>query len=228
MKRVKIYDHNWLALKIHNDFFRRIRKQLKGTVVDLGCGTQPYQDDILNLGCKYVSVDWSNSYHQGNPDVIADLNIGVDLPDCFADSVIAFSVLEHLHRPGRLVEEAYRILKLNGKLYMQVPFQWAVHESPYDYMRFTKYGLHKILEDSGFNEIEINADCGYWVTAILKFNYHTKRFIRGPKILQWFIRILLTPLWFGGQVFSIVADRFDLDENETASYTIVARKVVAC
>jgi len=227
MKREKVYDFNWLALKIHNDFFRRICKQLNGTVVDLGCGTQPYKDDILNLACKYVSVDWSNSYHQSKPTLVSDLNVKVDLPDCFADSVITFSVIEHLHRPGRLIEEACRILKPNGRLYLQVPFQWGIHEAPYDYVRFTKFGLQKMLEDAGFNGIEIQADCGYWVTAILKFNYHSRRFIRGPKIIRWLIHLFLTPLWVTGQVFSVVADRFDLDENETASYTVCAQKVVA-
>lgn len=227
MKRERYFDHNWLILKIHNNFFRRFSAQLKGVVVDLGCGTQPYKDDISKLGCKYVSVDWSNSYHQGKPDFVADLNVGVDLPDCFADSVITFSVIEHLHRPARLVEEAFRILKPSGKLYMQVPFQWAVHEAPYDYVRFTKYGLQKILEDAGFEYIEIQADCGYWVTTVLKFNYHTRRLIRGPKITRWLIQALFTPVWFCGQVFSIIADRFDLDENETASYTLSAQRVCA-
>jgi SAM-dependent methyltransferase len=225
VKRECFLDFNWLALKIHNDFFRSFSGRLSGTVVDLGSGAQLYRDDIRSLGCKYVSVDWSNSYHEVRPDVVADLNVGVDLPDSFADCVIGFSVLEHLYRPERLIQEAQRILKPGGSLYMQVPFQWAVHEAPYDYVRFTRFGLEKLFEGAGFKNISINADCGYWVTAALKLNYHARRLLRGPRGARWLIQAVLTPFWIAGQAFASLADRLDFDENETASYTVRAEKL---
>ena len=225
MKRERVLDFNWLALKIHNDFFRSFAGRLRGTVVDLGSGAQPYREDVRDLGCTYLSVDWSNSSHPAKPDFVADLNVGVDIPDSLADFVISFSVLEHLYRPERLIQEAHRILKPGGTLYMQVPFQWAVHEAPYDYVRFTRFGLEKLLAGAGFRTISINADCGYWVAAALKLNYHMRRLVRGPRAARWIIQSALTPFWIGGQVCALLADRLDFDENETASYTVRAEKV---
>jgi SAM-dependent methyltransferase len=225
VKRERVLDFNWLALKIHNDFFRGFAGHLSGTVVDLGSGAQPYREDVRSLGCTYVSVDWSNSYHPTKPDFVADLNVGVGIPDSFADFVISFSVLEHLYRPERLIQEAQRILKPGGTLYMQVPFQWAVHEAPYDYVRFTRFGLEKLFEEAGFKTVCINADCGYWVTAALKFNYHMRRLVRGPRVARWIVQAALTPFWIAGQVCALLADRLDFDESETASYTVRAEKV---
>lgn len=225
MKRERVLDFNWLALKIHNDFFRSFARRLSGTVVDLGSGAQPYREDVRGLGCKYVAVDWSNSYHPAKPDVLADLNVGVELPDSCADHVISFSVLEHLHRPERLIQEARRILKPGGTLYLQVPFQWAVHEAPYDYVRFTRFGLENLFRDAGFKGVSIDADCGYWVAAALKLNYHVRRLVRGPRATRWIIQAALTPLWLASQVFALLADRLDFDETETASYTVRAEKV---
>lgn len=224
MKKERFLDFNWLALKIHNDFFRSFARHLSGTVVDLGSGAKPYEEDVHALGCRYVSVDWSNSYHATTPDVVADLNVRVDLPDAFADCVMSFSVLEHLYRPERLLQEARRILKPGGKLYLQVPFQWAVHEAPYDYVRFTRFGLEKLLDGAGFKTLSIDADCGYWVTTALKFNYHIRKLVRGPRAARWAIQALLTPIWVAGQAFALLADRLDLDEDETASYTVRAEK----
>jgi SAM-dependent methyltransferase len=224
VKRERVLDFNWLALKIHNDFFRSFCGRLNGTVVDLGSGAQPYREDVRRLGCRYVAVDWANSHHPGKPDVEADLNVGVDLPDACADFVISFSVLEHLHRPERLIQEAQRILKPGGMLYMQVPFQWGVHEAPYDYVRFTRFGLEKLFNGAGFKSVAVNGDCGYWVTAALKFNYHVRRLVRGPRAARWIVQAALTPFWIAAQVLALLADRLDFDESETASYTVRAEK----
>ena len=131
---------------------------------------------------------------------MADLNVGVHLPDCLADNVISFSVIEHLYRPERMLAEAYRILKPGGWLYMQVPFQWAVHEAPYDYVRFTRYGLERCLTDAGFESVSIEADCGFWVTMVLKMNYHSLRLVRGPAVLRRLIKLILSPVWALGQL----------------------------
>jgi SAM-dependent methyltransferase len=224
VKPIHTSEFNWLALEIHNDFFRRIRAKLFGRVVDLGCGTMPYRDDIIAQGCQYVGVDWPHSHHGVNPDVVSDMNVAVDLPGGSADVVMGISVLEHLHRPETMLAEAWRILKPGGYLFLQVPFQWHVHEAPADYYRFTCYGLEKLLDQAGFSRLEITADCGFWVTWILKFNYQSTRWLRGPRPVRWLMRLMLTPVWFLGQKAAPVLDRMDFNAEETGSYSIVARK----
>jgi hypothetical protein len=59
---------------------------------------------------------------------------------------------------------------------------------------------------------------------VLKLNYQTCRYIRGPKILKIIIRALLIIFWNIGQFIAPVMDKLDRNENETGGYTVIARK----
>src|SRR5262249_94950 len=148
----------------------------------------------------------------------------VNLPSDSADAGMSFSVLEHLYSPATLLAESWRILKPSGHLYVQVPFQWHVHEAPYDYYRLTCHGLNGRLSDAGFKEIKITVNGGFWTTWILKFNYQSLRWIRGTKPLRVLVRLALTPIWFMDQTMARALDRIDFNPGEAASSTAVARK----
>jgi hypothetical protein len=40
------------------------------------------------------------------------------------------------------------------------PLFWPLHEEPYDFFRFTKYGFEQLLKDAGFLEWQILEDGG--------------------------------------------------------------------
>ena len=44
---------------------------------------------------------------------------------------------------------------------MTAPLAWELHELPFDYYRYTSVGLRYLLENAGFEQVEINArnDC---------------------------------------------------------------------
>jgi SAM-dependent methyltransferase len=224
MKASRKIDHNWLIVEIHNNFFKSIQPDLEGVVVDLGCGRMPYRREIMDQGCKYIGVDWPNSLHGVTPDVASDLNARIDLPSASANVVLSISVLEHLHRPATMLSESWRILKPNGRLFVEVPFQWHIHEAPFDYYRFTSHGLERLLNESGFEQIEITPNGGFWTTWILKFNYQSARWIRGPRPFRWMVRLALIPIWFVGQTLATLLDRVDFNSGEAPSYAVIARK----
>jgi SAM-dependent methyltransferase len=228
MKKASKIAHNWLIVEAHNNFFLAMLPGLKGVIVDLGCGTMPYRQEILDHGCRYVGVDWPNSVHGVVPDIASDLNAAVDLPDAYADAVMSFSVLEHLHRPARMLEESWRILKPGGSLFIEVPFQWHVHEAPWDYFRFTRHGLERLLQDAGFEEIEVRENGGFWATWVLKFNYQSRRWLRGPRPVRLLIHLLLIPIWFLSQTMARWLDAVDFNPGEAPSYATVARKPLDC
>jgi SAM-dependent methyltransferase len=179
---------NFLINKIN----RKVALSLdyKGVVIDLGCGMCPYKKDILKVADHYIGVDWENSIHdQSNVDVFADLAKPLPFPDEYADTVVSFQVMEHLPEPGLFLKESRRILKRGGEIFLTAPFMWHVHEAPHDYFRFTRYGLKYLLEKTGFMDIKISENTGFWQTWVLKFNYHTVRFARGPLKYFW------VPLW---------------------------------
>jgi ubiquinone/menaquinone biosynthesis C-methylase UbiE len=63
------------------------------------------------------------------------------------------NILEHLQET-KVVNEAYRILKKNGHLYITIPFLLDVHQPPYDFHRYTYIYLTNLLVRQGF-EIEL-------------------------------------------------------------------------
>ena len=219
--------YNWLIYDIGDKFLNKYSNYYKGCLVDLGCGEAPYREYFLQFADKYVGVDWASSYHNIAADVISDLNEKIDLPDEYADTIISLAVMEHLKEPKTFLSEAYRILKKGGVIILQVPFQWWVHEAPYDYFRFTPYGLKYLLENAGFKDIHIEPMNGFFTMWLLKFNYFTLRFISGPKIVKGFIKALLIPLWTVNQIIAPYLDKL-LDKNwelETAGYFVIARKI---
>ena len=225
MNEINYFSFNWLAKKINNQCLIENLDSINGRVVDLGCGTSPYKENILKVAKEYMGVDWDNSSHdQSNVDIFADLTKLFPIEDEYADTVVSFQVMEHLSEPNIFLRESHRILKRGGKILITVPFQWHIHEEPNDYYRYTKYGLKYLFNKANFTNIVIKANTGFWSTFALKFNYHTARYVRGPIFIRYFIHILLLPIWFIGQIIAPILDKFDPNEMETASYTVVAEK----
>lgn len=219
MNKIEYSTLNWLAHKINNNSIVKNINLLNGVVVDLGCGISPYKTDILNHAEKYMSVDWHNSQHdQSNVDIFADLSKTLPIENNIADAVVSFQVMEHLPEPDFFLSECFRILKNEGCLFITVPFMWHVHEEPHDYFRYTRYGLEYLLKKNGFVDINIEENTGFWQMWILKFNYHTNRFAVG--VLKYF----WIPIWWLGQTISPLLDKIDNHPEETASYTVIARK----
>ncbi|MDZ7662809.1 methyltransferase domain-containing protein [Thiohalophilus sp.] len=198
----------------------------RGVLYDLGCGETPYKDFFLQYADKYVGVDWSSSYHNTNTDVSANLNEPLPIEPNVADTIVSLSVLEHLCEPQTMLNEAYRILKPGGNIIIQVPWQWQIHEAPYDFFRYTPYGLRYLLEKSGFTDIAIYPQTGYFTTSVMKFNYFTKRcFIRGPKWLRRVMYGVLWPFWQIDQYIAPLLDKIDRNWSlESQGYYVLSKK----
>jgi SAM-dependent methyltransferase len=219
MNRISWSSFNWLAYKINNGALLANVNLLRGRVVDLGCGVAPYKRDILKIADQYIGVDWGKSFHhQSNVDVLANLVQPLPFKDEFADAVVSFQVLEHLPEPLHFLEECQRVLQPQGIILITVPFMWHVHEAPHDYFRYTRYGLEYLLKKSGFIDIKIRENTGFWQMWILKFNYHSTRFAWGP------LKYLWIPIWWVGQTIAPTLDKYDKHPQETGSYTVLATK----
>jgi SAM-dependent methyltransferase len=154
-----------------------------------------------------------------------NLNRKIKLDDSYADTIVSLSVMEHLYKPQNFLNEANRILKKGGYFILQVPWQWWVHEAPYDYFRYTPYGLKYMFEKAGFEILAIEPTGGFFTTWLLKVNYFSLRFIRGPKVLKILIKSMLIPLWTLNQTIAPILDKLDRNkELEAAGYIVFARK----
>jgi len=216
--------HNWLMKKALNDKLRARFAGLSGSVLDLGCGTRPFEQDILRHASRYVGLDWSNTLHGRHADIVADLNGPLPIADATFDHVVSFEVLEHVAEPRVMLSEAFRVLRKSGQMTLSVPFQWWVHEAPWDYYRFTRHGLQYLLEKAGFVNVEVTPTTGFWSMWILKLNYQTMRLVAGPALLRAVTRTALAPLWWMDQQAARFLDRCWPDERETAGYFVTAVK----
>jgi hypothetical protein len=124
-----------------------------------------------------------------------------------------------------MLNEAHRILKKKGTMILQVPWQWWVHEKPYDFFRYTPYGLKYMFQKAGFKDVTIKPSSGFFTMWFLKINYFTKRFIRGPRILRFIIKLFLIPFWFLLQKLAPLLNKVDKNwELETSGYHVTANK----
>lgn len=219
--------HNWLVYRILDQVLTNYRDLLRGTVVDLGCGQAPYKEYILKTADRYIGIDWADSLHDTKPDVTADLNKLLPVESATANTVISISVLEHLSEPQTMLNEAHRLLKPGGKLLLQVPWQWRIHEEPFDFFRYSPHGLKHLCEKAGFQKIEVKPMAGFFEMIALKLNYFSLRLARGPNWLQRGIRLLLWPFWQVSQVLSLMLGKLDRDPAaEAAGYVLVAERGV--
>ena len=72
--------------------------------------------------------------------------------------MISEAVLEHVHSPGVVVSEIYRVLKPAAISASRVPFLQGYHASPHDYQRWTASGIVQLC--AAFSEIESGACAG--------------------------------------------------------------------
>lgn len=127
--------------------------ELSGRLLDVGCGTKPYRS-LFNVE-DYVGLDIDNesTRKRGIADYLYD---GGKFPfeDASFDSILCNQVLEHVFNPDEFLGEIRRVLKPGGKLLLTVPFVWDEHEQPYDYARYSSFGLCALLERQGFGILQ--------------------------------------------------------------------------
>jgi SAM-dependent methyltransferase len=159
-----------------------------GAVIDLGCGTMPFQDMIGGKVSTYHTLD-IEPRSEGTTYVgdIQDMDI---IEDASYDLAICLEVLEHVPSPPSAVQEILRILKPGGVAVFSVPHLSRLHDEPEDYYRFTKYGLRHVLEDAGFEVLELRekggllAFLGHQVSTLLLTAVWP---VPGLRQLTWFL-----------------------------------------
>lgn len=146
----------WTIIKSNIKDIERTSK-----VLNIGSGGL-VQDFLMRQGFKNLtSIDLDI---KRNPDFIMNVEKMTFVDNTF-DVVFIFEVLEHVENPNSAFNEIYRVLKDNGTLVGSTPFIIGIHDAPYDYWRFTKYGLKKYLKI--FKEKKIVERGGFFLTILV-------------------------------------------------------------
>jgi SAM-dependent methyltransferase len=198
-------------------------KELTGTLLDIGCGTKPYEP-YLNVSTYIgVEIDTERSRTTSKADVFYD-GARIPYPEKAFDSVLANEVFEHVFNPAEFLTEVNRVTKMNGSFLITVPFVWDEHEQPHDYARYTSFGLKHILALHGF-EIVLHrksvTNARVIFQLINEFIYK-KTYVNNPALRQLFNSILITPWTILGIIVSAVLPS---NEDLYLDNVILARKV---
>jgi len=149
---------------------RKISPQMNGNVLDFGCGSKPYQGLFINAE-KYIGVDIEASGHNHATSKVDFFYDGKTLPfdSEHFDGVVSFETLEHVFELDGILSELNRVIKPGGKLLISVPFVWDEHEVPYDFARYTSFGVRHLLSKHGFEVVEYRKTTTYLLTVFQMF-----------------------------------------------------------
>jgi SAM-dependent methyltransferase len=137
-------------------------------VLDAGAGTAPYRS--LFHHARYESAD----FHKVDKGYVASTYVcdlqSIPVEDCRFDYIIFNQVMEHVPEPRLVLAELYRVLKPGGKLMYTGPLFYEEHEQPYDFYRYTQFGLRYLLSSVGFAIDRMDWLEGYFGTVAYQLN----------------------------------------------------------
>lgn len=172
---------------------------LSGKILDVGCGTKPYEHYFK--GTEYVGLEIDTTINKAvkKADFFYDGSV-FPFKDNEFDSLITNQVLEHVFNPNEFLKEINRVLKPGGKFLVTVPFVWDEHEQPYDYARYSSFGIRFLLEKHGFKVIDqykCNADFSIIGQLINAYLY---KIVRPIPLLKQLTTLLVMPFFSIGGI----------------------------
>jgi len=212
---------NLLIYHIHDrELLRCAKSYLTGRLLDIGCGTKPYKNMLSSFVTSHIGLDRPQPFNPKAKIDLAGTACNLPVKDASFESILSTASLEHLPEPEAALLECHRVLKQGGIAIYSVPFLWHLHAEPWDYFRFSKFGLQHIFERAGFEIIEIKALAGFWTTFATMFSYYIGRFHRGP--MRYLPIIPLLGLFIQGIAYLL--DKLDRAEEWTWMHMVVAQK----
>ena len=185
-----------------------LANNISGKTLDVGCGAKQYEN-IFKKTSDYVGIEIETELQKKRK--VADYFYdGKKIPfnnDSF-DSILSFQVFEHIFEPKEFLSEITRVLKPGGHILITVPFIWDEHEKPYDFGRYSSFGIKYLFEKNNFQVIKykkstVGIECIFqllmsgiekkFFTNILFLNYLIKLFIISPINLLAIILNLIIP-----------------------------------
>jgi SAM-dependent methyltransferase len=205
-------------------------------VLDIGAGSCPYRSYFAH--CNYLTQDFvqllpgqlrDGSY--GKIDYVCD-SAQIPVPDASFDVVLCTEVLEHHPEPIKVVREFARVLRPQGRLLLTAPLGSGIHQEPFHYYGgYTPYWYEKYLKAAGFEEIEIQANGGFF----RHFGQESLRFVQLsrptamksnlPLVIAWTPFWLLSVIILGVLMPIICAllDPLDHEQRFTVGYHVKAK-----
>ena len=145
-----------LARWLRDEASRAAARHERPRLLDVGCGTKPYEPFFRDAVAEYVGVDVA--------DPAAELEGTVeDIPvrDGSFDLVLCTQTLEHANDPARAVRELRRVVAAGGRVLASTHGVQVYHPNPDDLWRWTHAGLERLFRENGdWSAVEVTPASG--------------------------------------------------------------------
>lgn len=228
-----IFSYNYHNITHIVKFLTKFSSSLKTKQVflDVGAGSSPYFELFESKLDSFTVVDMEESLPKvEDRQIIQKIGFAENLPieSESIDVVMSNQVLEHVIDERKAVSESFRVLKKGGYFVGSVPHISPIHLEPYDYRRLTYYGLKKLLEDNGFDVVDIDGNGGVHkaMALSLTMDWFMKTHKEGgPQKFRGLLHLALFPITGFINIWAIVGDFIIGDRKRSPSnYCWIARK----
>jgi len=199
---------------------KKFSHHITGKVLDVGSGNYNRYQHLLSCE-SMVCFDVEDSE---NVDVVGSV-YKLPFEDNEFDSLISTEMLEHIEYLDKAISEMSRVLKAGGNILVSVPQTGGMHSEPYDYWRFTRYGLASMFERNGFKVVAYEQNGGFFSVITQTITRYIKRLFRPHQ--HWWGRIFSIFFKIIGS-FAIWLDKVDTslyNRKNTLGWVFVFKKI---
>jgi SAM-dependent methyltransferase len=176
-----------------------IEAHLKGKVLDIGSGDAEPRYSRKETVASYITLDLpqTNVRYLKRPQVFADAH-ALPFSEGVFDAVLLLEVLEHVRHPTRVLDEAHRVLREGGTVCLSTPFLYPLHDEPYDFFRFSLYGLREMLRQDHWQIVFEDEYSNFLVFSALSWNlylmHQTQRLAEQSRYLTLIVTLPIVAL----------------------------------
>lgn len=128
-----------------------------GLVLDIGAADRWIAAHLPET-TSYVALDYpatGNEFYNARPDIFADA-CHLPVANGCVDSVVCLEVIEHVPDAALAVKEIARVLKPGGRAWISMPFLYPVHNEPFDFQRYTEFGLRRDMARAELEVVDLH------------------------------------------------------------------------
>ena len=222
--RFRVWHPQWLAVKDLYVDLKRVLPELRGRVLDVGCGDKPYAAWLNPKLIQHVGLD---VFAGPNTDLVVRRGERWPIDSGFAAAVLCTQTLEHVADIEGFLSEIERVLAPAGSLIVSAPFIYNFHTQTggSDYRRFSVEGMKLLFANYKIIEVKTQGGIGSTV-GLLLLNWIDMSLNRYPttRVIKGLLLPAMIFLFVGVNLSGWLLDRLDKTQSFYTNVMLVAQK----